>query len=274
MPFWHLFHLEILNIRDVILLTHSKLPTLLSISVEKSQCSHYIPLLLSPRQTHWWQPQLYFMQASTSCKQPGSLTLYHEKQPITRLSLPGAFSTPLSCKTPPASPQNQLDQNRGITLSSHPSGAPSDYQGCSIARTWVDTGYLGKVDCRIGWERKCKYSLMTSVKFLVTQTCSNSLGNTCIPSRKVFQGFSVSGISSVPQRSYLFSGLHKNFRGKLPHFRHSVVQKEPLALPHVLTGQSQSQTSLGLNCHHLIFLSGPVPKLEFLCKRKQALTKT
>lgn len=81
----------------------------------------------------------------------------------------------------------------------------------------------------------------------MTQTCLNSLCNTCT--------------SFVPQSSSLFSGLHKNFGGKLPHFRHSVVQKEPSALPHVSTGQSQSQTSLGASCHHLIFLSGPVPKI-------------
>lgn len=269
--------------------------------------------------------------------------LFHERQlSTTRLSLTGAFSTTLTCKTPLATSQHQLDGNRGVTLSSHPSGAPPAYQGCSIAvsavlaQLWYQKSFpanlpnpppellcihiyisiyiltntlpsvelhlhqrnlwahlsakvwdflvlpdgiqispkdIGKIRTEqtegiwVRWivVRDGRESIVTASRGVLI-SCNSNLFELYVQymhsqAGRYFKASPVSGTSSVPQRSYLLSGLHKNSREKLPPFRHSVVRKEPLALPHVSTGQSQSQTSLGLNPDHFIFLCGPVPKL-------------
>lgn len=84
-------------------------------------------LLMSPTKDQ----SIYFMQTAWLTD------LFHERQlSTTRLSLTGAFSTTLTCKTPLATSQHQLDGNRGVTLSSHPSGTPPGYQGmqhCSVS---------------------------------------------------------------------------------------------------------------------------------------------
>lgn len=107
-------------------------------------------------------------KASTLCKQPGLQTFFTKGNFLLQGCSSLVVFLPLwpVSKTPLATPQDQLDGNRGVTLSSHPSGAPSGYQGCSIAMTWADTGYLGKVDCSKGWERKRRFNLMTSVNLL------------------------------------------------------------------------------------------------------------